>query len=75
MRISLFQLFLHFSVGSAPPAGLEMDIIVEDTCTVKEVKGSLYFRTVIKCRQYVYLIVYFGFLVFDGNAGCGQIGW
>ncbi|KAM9842918.1 ubiquitin carboxyl-terminal hydrolase 40 [Aulostomus maculatus] len=30
------QLFLHFSVGSAPSAGMEMDIIVEKTCTVKE---------------------------------------
>ncbi|KAJ0063044.1 hypothetical protein NL108_010661, partial [Boleophthalmus pectinirostris] len=31
------QLFLNFSVGAAPSAGLEMDIIVEKTCTVKEV--------------------------------------
>ncbi|XP_056282071.1 ubiquitin carboxyl-terminal hydrolase 40 isoform X2 [Pseudoliparis swirei] len=30
------QLFLHFSVGTAPSAGMEMDIIVEKTCTVKE---------------------------------------
>ncbi|CAJ1073333.1 ubiquitin carboxyl-terminal hydrolase 40 isoform X1 [Xyrichtys novacula] len=30
------QLFLHFSVGAAPSAGMEMDIIVENTCTVKE---------------------------------------
>ncbi|XP_055015503.1 ubiquitin carboxyl-terminal hydrolase 40 [Boleophthalmus pectinirostris] len=30
------QLFLNFSVGAAPSAGLEMDIIVEKTCTVKE---------------------------------------
>lgn len=30
------QLFLHFSVGIAPPAGMEMDINVEKTCTVKE---------------------------------------
>ncbi|XP_013865209.1 ubiquitin carboxyl-terminal hydrolase 40, partial [Austrofundulus limnaeus] len=30
------QLFLHFTVGSAPSAGMEMDIIVEKTCTVKE---------------------------------------
>uniref|UniRef100_A0A3B4YKH0 Ubiquitin specific peptidase 40 n=1 Tax=Seriola lalandi dorsalis TaxID=1841481 RepID=A0A3B4YKH0_SERLL len=30
------QLFLHFSVGSSPSAGMEMDIIVEETCTVKE---------------------------------------
>ncbi|XP_026161733.1 ubiquitin carboxyl-terminal hydrolase 40 isoform X2 [Mastacembelus armatus] len=30
------QLFLHFSVGTVPSAGLEMDIIVEKTCTVKE---------------------------------------
>ncbi|XP_039992469.1 ubiquitin carboxyl-terminal hydrolase 40 isoform X2 [Xiphias gladius] len=30
------QLFLHFSVGTAPSAGMEMDIIVEGTCTVKE---------------------------------------
>ncbi|XP_054652144.1 ubiquitin carboxyl-terminal hydrolase 40 [Dunckerocampus dactyliophorus] len=30
------QLFLHFSVGAAPSAGIEMDIIVERTCTVKE---------------------------------------
>ncbi|XP_069563342.1 ubiquitin carboxyl-terminal hydrolase 40 isoform X2 [Brachyistius frenatus] len=30
------QLFLHFAVGAAPSAGMEMDIIVEKTCTVKE---------------------------------------
>ncbi|XP_074516578.1 ubiquitin carboxyl-terminal hydrolase 40 isoform X1 [Sebastes fasciatus] len=30
------QLFLPFSVGTAPSAGMEMDIIVEKTCTVKE---------------------------------------
>ncbi|XP_037550519.1 ubiquitin carboxyl-terminal hydrolase 40 [Nematolebias whitei] len=30
------QLFLHFTVGSAPSAGMEMDIIVEKTCTVKD---------------------------------------
>ncbi|XP_029317046.1 ubiquitin carboxyl-terminal hydrolase 40 isoform X2 [Cottoperca gobio] len=30
------QLFLHFSVGTAPSAGMEMDILVEKTCTVKE---------------------------------------
>ncbi|XP_029982547.1 ubiquitin carboxyl-terminal hydrolase 40 isoform X2 [Sphaeramia orbicularis] len=30
------QLFLHFSVGTAPSAGMEMDIIIEKTCTVKE---------------------------------------
>ncbi|XP_059209927.1 ubiquitin carboxyl-terminal hydrolase 40 [Centropristis striata] len=30
------QLFLHFSVGTAPSAGMEMDIIVEKSCTVKE---------------------------------------
>ncbi|CAN9502416.1 unnamed protein product [Ophioblennius macclurei] len=30
------QLFLHFTVGTAPSAGLEMDIIVEKTCTVKQ---------------------------------------
>ncbi|XP_054470070.1 ubiquitin carboxyl-terminal hydrolase 40 isoform X2 [Anoplopoma fimbria] len=30
------QLFLHFSVGTAPSAGMEMDIMVEKTCTVKE---------------------------------------
>ncbi|XP_037342599.2 ubiquitin carboxyl-terminal hydrolase 40 [Pungitius pungitius] len=30
------QLFLHFSVGAAPSAGMEMDIIVEKTSTVKE---------------------------------------
>lgn len=41
VRISLaLQLFLHFSVGSAPSAGMEMDIIVEKTCTVKEVSGG-----------------------------------
>lgn len=32
------QLFLLFSVGAAPSAGMEMDIIVEKTCTVKEVR-------------------------------------
>uniref|UniRef100_A0A3Q2V4F7 Ubiquitin specific peptidase 40 n=1 Tax=Haplochromis burtoni TaxID=8153 RepID=A0A3Q2V4F7_HAPBU len=30
------QLFLHFTVGAAPSAGMEMDIIVEKTSTVKE---------------------------------------
>ncbi|KAK2826421.1 hypothetical protein Q5P01_020635 [Channa striata] len=30
------QLFLHFSVGAAPSAGMEMDIIIDKTCTVKE---------------------------------------
>ncbi|KAM8914024.1 ubiquitin carboxyl-terminal hydrolase 40 isoform 2-T2 [Spinachia spinachia] len=30
------QLFLHFSVGTAPSAGTETDIIVEKTSTVKE---------------------------------------
>uniref|UniRef100_A0A1A8VFL9 Ubiquitin specific peptidase 40 n=1 Tax=Nothobranchius furzeri TaxID=105023 RepID=A0A1A8VFL9_NOTFU len=30
------QLFLLYTVGSAPSAGMEMDIIVEKTCTVKE---------------------------------------
>ncbi|CAL9686961.1 unnamed protein product [Knipowitschia caucasica] len=30
------QLFLSFSVGVAPSAGLERDIIVEKTCTVRE---------------------------------------
>lgn len=35
---STLQLFLHFSVGTALSAGLEMDIIVEKTCTVKEVR-------------------------------------
>ncbi|XP_041669120.1 ubiquitin carboxyl-terminal hydrolase 40 [Cheilinus undulatus] len=30
------QIFLHFSVGAAPSAGMEMDIIVENSSTVKE---------------------------------------
>lgn len=30
------QIFLNFSVGAAPSAGVEMDIIVERTCTAKE---------------------------------------
>lgn len=30
------QLFLHFTVGTAPSSGLESDIIVEASCTVKE---------------------------------------
>uniref|UniRef100_W5MVH3 Ubiquitin specific peptidase 40 n=1 Tax=Lepisosteus oculatus TaxID=7918 RepID=W5MVH3_LEPOC len=30
------QLFLYFTVGTDPPAGPEMEIIVEDTVTVKE---------------------------------------
>lgn len=39
VRVSTsLQLFLHFSVGSAPSAGMELDIIVEKTCTVKEVR-------------------------------------
>lgn len=41
LRVSTpLQLFLHFSVGSAPSAGMELDIIVEKTCTVKEVRGK-----------------------------------
>lgn len=36
--LSAFQLFLHFFVGAATSAGLETDIIVEKTSTVKEVK-------------------------------------
>uniref|UniRef100_A0A3P9L2U3 Ubiquitin specific peptidase 40 n=1 Tax=Oryzias latipes TaxID=8090 RepID=A0A3P9L2U3_ORYLA len=32
------QLFLHFTVGGPPSAGMEMDIIVEKTSTVKEVR-------------------------------------
>lgn len=34
----MLQLFLHFSVGSVPSAGMEMDIIVEKSCSVKEVR-------------------------------------
>lgn len=34
----VLQLFLHFSVGSVPSAGMEMDIIVEKSCSVKEVR-------------------------------------
>ncbi|XP_061699369.1 ubiquitin carboxyl-terminal hydrolase 40 isoform X2 [Syngnathoides biaculeatus] len=30
------QLFLHFAVGAAPPAGIEMDINIEKSSTVKE---------------------------------------
>ncbi|KAM6973166.1 ubiquitin carboxyl-terminal hydrolase 40 [Aplochiton taeniatus] len=30
------QLFLHYCVGTAPPAGLQWEIIMEKTCTVKE---------------------------------------
>lgn len=41
IRVStILQLFLHFSVGSTPSAGMELDIIVEKTCTVKEVRGD-----------------------------------
>ena len=40
MFLSVLQLFLHFYVGAAPSAGMEMDIIVEETCTVKEVRGG-----------------------------------
>lgn len=36
--LCIVQLFLHFSVGAAPSAGMEMDIIVEKTSTVKEVR-------------------------------------
>nr|XP_019953723.1 PREDICTED: ubiquitin carboxyl-terminal hydrolase 40 isoform X1 [Paralichthys olivaceus] len=35
------QLFLHFSVGAAPSTGMEMDIIVEETYTVKECLKSM----------------------------------
>ncbi|XP_019110038.2 ubiquitin carboxyl-terminal hydrolase 40 isoform X1 [Larimichthys crocea] len=35
------QLFLNFSVGTAPSAGTEMNIIVESTCTVKECLKSM----------------------------------
>lgn len=38
---SSLQLFLHFSVGTAPSAGMGMDIIVEKTCTVKEVRKNV----------------------------------
>uniref|UniRef100_A0A3P8UWW9 Ubiquitin specific peptidase 40 n=1 Tax=Cynoglossus semilaevis TaxID=244447 RepID=A0A3P8UWW9_CYNSE len=34
------QLFLHFIVGAAPSAGVELDIIVEKSCTVREVKNK-----------------------------------
>ncbi|XP_077416096.1 ubiquitin carboxyl-terminal hydrolase 40 isoform X1 [Vanacampus margaritifer] len=30
------QLFLHFCVGSPPPTGIELDMNLEKTCTVKE---------------------------------------
>lgn len=46
--ISLLQLFLHFSLGSAPSAGLGMDIIVENTCTVKEVRREYTVYTYFK---------------------------
>lgn len=36
----LLQLFLHFTVGAAPSAGVELDIIVEKSCTVREVKNK-----------------------------------
>ncbi|TKS86795.1 Ubiquitin carboxyl-terminal hydrolase 40 [Collichthys lucidus] len=35
------MLFLNFSVGTAPSAGTEMNIIVESTCTVKECLKSM----------------------------------
>ncbi|XP_076013672.1 ubiquitin carboxyl-terminal hydrolase 40 isoform X2 [Genypterus blacodes] len=35
------QLFLHFCVGTAPSGGLEMDIIVEKTCSVKECMDAM----------------------------------
>ncbi|CAG5866599.1 unnamed protein product [Menidia menidia] len=35
------QLFLFFTVGSAPSAGMEMDIIVEKNCTVKECLNAM----------------------------------
>jgi len=37
------QLFLHYSLSTAPSAGTEMDIIVEQTCTGKEVRGTCVF--------------------------------
>lgn len=55
LRISPLQLFLHFSVGSAPPAGVEMDIIMEETCTVKEVKRSLCYQTLE--RDYICVFI------------------
>lgn len=36
----VLQLFLLFSVGTSPSAGMEMDIIVENSCTVKEVRKN-----------------------------------
>lgn len=42
-RLCALQLFLHFSVGTAPPAGLDMGIIVERTCSVKEVTNNIYY--------------------------------
>ncbi|XP_028995909.1 ubiquitin carboxyl-terminal hydrolase 40 isoform X2 [Betta splendens] len=35
------QLFLHFSVGTAPSAGMEMGIILERACSVKECLKSM----------------------------------
>lgn len=58
------QLFLHFSVGSAPSAGMEMDIIVEKTCTVKEVRKECSCTSFVKhsyyaCNMYVHFLNYF----------------
>lgn len=53
------QLFLHFYVGTAPSAGMEMDIIVEKTCTVKQVRKTwlLYLccKTFRMCLCYIYV--------------------
>ena len=59
---SALQLFLHFSVGAAPSAGLEMDIIVEKTCTVKDVRKKnvifLFGDTIIRVYVLFKIIVF-----------------
>lgn len=63
-------------MGSAPPAGVEMDIIIEETCTVKEVKRSLSCQTFKKELMIcVFICLFSFFLVSKFNTGHGKTGW
>lgn len=68
----MLQLFLHFSVGTAPSAGMEMDIIVENICTVKEVRKKMFIyllsETFIMCN-YIY-VSFLNVLFCDCNLQC-----
>lgn len=66
-------------MGSAPSGGMEMDIIVERTCTVKEVSGKKNvhklsfkcFYSMIVTFKCTFTIINFALCsVFKGDAGC-----